>query len=600
MRSPVNDYLQTLHDRHVGVKDGAVADYIPELAAAEPDFFGISMVTTQGAVYEAGDTRERFTIQSISKPLTYGLALEELGEQKVREHIGVEPTGDAFNSITLDPVTGTPLNPMVNAGAIAAVGILDPSTAMPRLDRILDTYSAYAGRNIELDEAVRAGEARTGDRNRAIAYLLHGSGAITDRPEPAVEDYFSQCSALVDCTDLAMIAATLANGGVNPRNGRRAASEKTVRKVLSVMVSCGMYNRAGNWLYTVGLPAKSGVAGGIIAVLPGQLGIGVFSPRLDEAGNSVRGVLVCEDITRELGLHPIQTGRDQASPVHTRFRLDEMRSKRWRSPEQAELIQSEGRCAGAFELQGDLDFAASERAIRAVIGADLRFTVLDFHRVNKIDHESAVMLADLCVALEEDGRGLVLSSVARFHELLVEAAGRELRELPGLDLALEWCEDQLLGDSEAAPEPEAIELRDHSLLSDFSEEQLAEVVALMERHEIAAGEHLFHVGDVADRLYLVTRGRLSAFIELRPGEQRRVSTAGPGGLIGEIAFVTGSNRSATVRVDSDVEYWTLPHSSLRELRNAEPALQAILLRNLLTIVAIDARMFQRALQTLVG
>ena len=390
MRSPVNDYLQTLHDRHVGVKDGAVADYIPELASAEPDYFGISMVTTQGAVYEAGDTRERFTIQSISKPLTYGLALEELGEEKVRRHIGVEPTGDAFNSITLDPETGTPLNPMVNAGAIAAVGILDPSASMPRLDRILDNYSAYAGRSLEVDEAVRAGEARTGDRNRAIAYLLHGSGAITDRPEPAVEDYFAQCATLVDCTDLAMIAATLANGGVNPRNGRRAASEKTVRKVLSVMVSCGMYNHAGQWLYTVGLPAKSGVAGGIIAVLPGQLGIGVFSPRLDEAGNSVRGVLVCEDITRELGLHPIQTGRKPASPIHTRFRLDEMRSKRWRSPEQAELIQAEGRSAGAFELQGDLDFAASEQAIRAVIGADLRFAVLDFQRVNKIDDESVV------------------------------------------------------------------------------------------------------------------------------------------------------------------------------------------------------------------
>ena len=195
---------------------------------------------------------------------------------------------------------------------------------------------------------------------------------------------------------------------------------------------------------------------------------------------------------------------------------------------------------------------------------------------------------------------MVLSSVASFHEQLVAAAGRDLIELPGLDLALEWCEDQLLGDSDAAPEPEAIELGDHSLLSGLSEPQLAEVVALMERHELAAGEHLFHAGDVADQLYLVTRGRLSAFIELRPGELRRVSTAGPGGLIGEIAFVTGSTRSATVRIDSDVEYWTLPHNSLRELRNAEPALQAVLLINLLNIVAVDARMFQRALQTLVG
>jgi glutaminase len=600
MRSPVNDYLQTLYDRHVHVKDGEVADYIPELASAEPDFFGISMVTTQGAVYEAGDTREQFTIQSISKPLTYGLALEELGEEKVRKHIGVEPTGDAFNSITLNPETGTPLNPMVNAGAIAAVGILDPSTAMPRIDRILDTYSGYAGRQLEIDDAVRAGEASTGDRNRAIAYLLHGSGAITDKPEPAVEDYFAQCSALVDTTDLAMIAATLANGGVNPRNGRRVASERTVRKVLSVMVSCGMYNHAGHWLYTVGLPAKSGVAGGIIAVLPGQLGIGVFSPRLDDAGNSVRGVLVCEDITRELGLHPIQTGRKPASPIHTRFRLDEMRSKRWRSPEQSELLLSEGRNAGAFELQGDLDFAATEQAIRAVIGADLRFQVLDFMRVNKIDEESAALIGDLCNALEDDDRGVVLSGVLRFHEQLNAAAGRDLIERSGLDLALEWCEDQLLGDADAAPEPDAVDLKDHLLFQGLSDEQFEEVKSLMKHHEFAKGEALFHTGDAAEELYLVTRGRLSAFIELRPGERRRVSTVGPGAMIGEVAFVTGSSRTASVHIDSDLECWTLPHESLLALRNAEPRMQAIMLANLLQIIAVDARQFQKALQTIVG
>ena len=474
------------------------------------------MVTTQGAVYEAGDTRERFTIQSISKPLTFGLALEELGEEKVRQHIGVEPTGDAFNSITLNPDTGTPLNPMVNAGAITAVGILEPSTAMPRLDRILDNYSAYAGRNLEIDEAVRAGESNTGDRNRAIAYLLHGSGAITDKPEPAVEDYFAQCSTLVDCNDLAMIAATLANGGVNPRNGRRAASEKTVRKVLSVMMSCGMYNHAGNWLYTVGLPAKSGVAGGIIAVLPGQLGIGVFSPRLDDAGNSVRGVLVCEDITRELGLHPIQTGRKPASPIHTRFRLDEMRSKRWRSPEQAETLEAEGRSGGAFELQGDLDFAATEQAIRAVIGADLRVQVLDFHRVNKIDEESAALIGDLCNALEEDGRGVVLSGVLRFHEQLNRRLVASL--LSDQDSTSHWNGAR----TNCSATPTQLQsqmpwqLRDHQLFAGLSDDQCNELAAMMTRHEFAAGENLFHFGDAATELYIVTRGRLSAFIELAP------------------------------------------------------------------------------------
>jgi glutaminase len=598
MRSPVNDFLKTLYDRHIGVTDGAVADYIPELAAANPDRFGISLVTTEGAVYEVGDTREAFTIQSISKPLTYGLALEELGEQTVRKHIGVEPTGDAFNSITLSPETGTPLNPMVNAGAIAAVGILDPVAPQPRRERIRATYSAYAGRQLEIDDNVREGESLTGDRNRAISYLLHGSGAITDRPEPAVEDYFAQCSTLVDCNDLAMIAATLANGGVNPRTGLRAASADTVRKVLSVMVSCGMYNHAGQWLYTVGLPAKSGVAGGIIAVLPGQLGVGVFSPRLDDAGNSVRGVLVCEDLTRELGLHPIQSGRKAASPIHTRFKLDQMRSKRWRSPEQAEFLEQSGHKAGAFELQGDLDFSATELAIRAIISADLQFNVIDLHLVDNIDDESADLLADLCSAIEEDGRGVVLSGATRFHDRLILAAGRELPHRPGLDLALEWCEDQLLGDPEAAPEPEAIELRDHSLLVGLSDEQFDRIKTLLTFREVAKGEGLFKIGDDATELYLLTRGRISAFVELRGGDPRRVTTVGPGGLMGELAFVMGTARTATVVVDADIECWCLPHAAIESLRNEEPAVQATLLSNLLGIIAVDAHTIERALRAL--
>ena len=217
-KAPFTNYLEALHERNVADRSGAVADYIPELAQADPEPFGIAAATVSGSAYEVGDSGQPFTIQSISKPLTYGLALEELGEERVRRSIGVEPTGEAFNSITLDHDSGTPLNPMVNAGAIAAVGLLEPEG---RLERILDCYSAYAGRRVEVDDAVRAGEAATGERNRAIAHLLRGSGAIDADPTATVEDYFAQCAVLVDCIDLAMIAATLANGGVNPRTGMR-------------------------------------------------------------------------------------------------------------------------------------------------------------------------------------------------------------------------------------------------------------------------------------------------------------------------------------------------------------------------------------------
>jgi glutaminase len=342
------------------------------------------------------------------------------------------------------------------------------------------------------------------------------------------------------------------------------------------------------------------VAGGIIAVLPGQLGIGVFSPRLDDAGNSVRGVRVCEDLTRELGIHPIQVGMLPASPVHTSFRLDEMRSKRWRAPEQAAKLREIGRAAGAFELQGDLDFSATERAIRAITRAGFERTVIDLHLVERIDDESGKLLADLFSAIEDDGRRVMLCGAGRFHEQLSACAGRELPALPGLDLALEWCEDELLGDAEMAPEPEAIELRDHALLGGLSADQFARVESLAVRREVAAGEHLFSFGDAADELFLITRGRLSAFVDFAPGEPRRIQTVGPGGLIGELAFITESARTATVVVDADVTCWSIAHREITSLAGTDAELRATLLGNLLRVVADDARAFQVALRALAG
>jgi glutaminase len=600
MRSPVTDYLQTIYDRHLDERSGELADYIPELATAEPDLFGISMVTTEGAVYDVGDTHDKFTIQSISKPLTFGLALDELGEEQVRKHIGVEPTGDAFNSITLSPETGTPLNPMVNAGAIAAVGILDAARGEARLDRIIKNYSAYAGRPLTIDDAVRAGESSTGDRNRAISHLLKSSGAITDDPHEVVEDYFAQCSALVDCRDLAMIAATLANGGINPRTGVRAASQKTVRKVLSVMMSCGMYNHAGQWLYTVGLPAKSGVAGGIIAVLPGQLGIGVFSPRLDDAGNSVRGVRVCEDITRELDLHPIQPGKKPPSPVHTRFRLNELRSKRWRAPERIELLQQIGRSGAAFELQGDIDFGAAEQATRAVIGADVRCVVLDLHRVTHITNEAVSMLIDLVDVMQEDERRVIFSRGVHLHEQFDHFKDQPIEMVSDFDVALEYCEDELIGEHGVEPEPHAIELEDHLLLSGLDKNQFERIKSVMEFREIGAGEHVFRAGDPSDEIYLVTRGRVSGYYEISPGERRRLVTLGPGGLLGDIAFVMNQPRVADMKVDADVECWVFTRDMMGMLRDEDPRMQATLLANLLNTVAMHSKQISDEVRMLIG
>jgi len=298
------DFLRELHGAYRDLTDGSVADYIPELALADPEWFGIVLVTIDGRVFEVGSSRQRFTIQSASKPFTYGIALEEHGVEGVLGRVGVEPTGDAFNSIVLDRTSGRPLNPMVNAGAIAVTDLIPGADATQRLHRLLDTFQRYVGRaDLYVDVATFTSERATGHRNRAIAHLMRNTNVLSEHVEETLDLYFQQCSILVNCRDMAVMAATLANGGQNPLTGERAVPEEHVKHILSVMYTCGMYDSAGMWAFRVGLPAKSGVSGGILAVVPGRMGIAVFSPRVDDHGNSVRGVRVCEAISDRLGLH---------------------------------------------------------------------------------------------------------------------------------------------------------------------------------------------------------------------------------------------------------------------------------------------------------
>jgi glutaminase len=301
--SPFRNYLIDLHQKYQPLNYGKVADYIPELARADPDWFGISVVTADGQIYEVGDYQQSFTIQSISKAVIYGLALETHGRERVLAKVGVEPSGEAFNSIVLDERTNRPYNPMVNAGAIATTDLIKGSNATERLKTMLEVFQRYIGRDVYIDSPVALSERATGSRNRAIAHLMHNFGMIGDRIEETIDLYFQQCSILVNCHDLAVMGATLANRGINPLTGEQAIDSHYVQDVLSVMHTCGMYDYAGEWAYRVGIPAKSGVSGGIVAVIPGKLGIGLFSPLLDEKGNSVRGIKVCEDLIRDFGLH---------------------------------------------------------------------------------------------------------------------------------------------------------------------------------------------------------------------------------------------------------------------------------------------------------
>ena len=301
--SPFRQTLQGLHARFKEDSDGHVADYIPELAKANPDWFGISIVTADGRSFDVGDFEQLFSIQSISKPFVFGLALDDHGREAVLDRVGVEPTGEAFNSIVLDEVSNRPFNPMVNSGAIATTDLIKGADFPNRIGRLFDMFRRYAGRDVYVDNQVFLSERTTGFRNRAIGYLMRNFEMVNPHFEDSLELYFQQCSLLVNCRDLAMLGATLANGGVNPQTGERAIGAEHVKDVLSIMLSCGMYDYAGEWAFRVGIPAKSGVAGGIVAVVPGRLGIGIFSPKLDPKGNSVRGIHVCEELSRQFGLH---------------------------------------------------------------------------------------------------------------------------------------------------------------------------------------------------------------------------------------------------------------------------------------------------------
>ncbi|EKF01939.1 glutaminase [Tolypothrix sp. PCC 7601] len=301
--SPFPDVLQELHSKYKSLRDGLVANYIPELAKVNPDLFSICIVTVDGQVYEVGDYEQLFTIQSISKVFAYGLALEDHGRDYVLTRVGVEPTGDAFNAIILDEQSNRPLNPMVNAGAIATTSLIKGAGATERLNRMLDMFRRYIGHDVFVDISVFTSERSTGHRNRAMAHLMLNFGMIDQNIEESLDLYFQQCAVMVNCRDLAVMAATLANRGINPITQEQAVKSCYIKDILSVMYTCGMYNFAGEWAYKIGIPAKSGVCGGILAVVPNQMGIAVFSPPLDVRGNSVRGVKVCEELSQQLGLH---------------------------------------------------------------------------------------------------------------------------------------------------------------------------------------------------------------------------------------------------------------------------------------------------------
>jgi glutaminase len=592
MKSPIQEYLERLHEKYAELRDGEVATYIPELAKANPEWFGICVATTDGRIYEVGDTHQPFTIQSTSKPFTYGLALEDRGRDAVLAKIGVEPTGDAFNSISLAPGTGCPLNPMINAGAIVATSLVAGYSPEDKLRRLLGVYSLYAGRQLSLDPAVYESERATGHRNRAIGYMLRNFDILSGDPEPALDLYFRQCSVSIDCRDLSLMAATLANGGVNPLTGERAVRSEFVEDILSVMTMCGMYDYAGEWVYAVGMPAKSGVAGGVLVVLPGQLGIGVFSPRLDSRGNSVRGVQVCTDLSRDLQLHFLRAARPARSAIRARYSVADVRSKRRRPEREEKILRETGNGVWVYELQGDFLLPAIEAVVRTIVDHSdvLDVAVLDLQRVTQIAEPAARILLNLLKRLQECDKQLVLipsqehSRFLRFLEEQNTVMGNRLRLVTfmELDAALEWCENRLIArrsDGWAAPPPVA--LAEHEFCRGLDQQALAHLERLLERQHFGQGEYIVRKGDAAEEIYLLMSGEVSVVVALPDGRLKRLSTLCAGMTFGELAIVDCAVRSADVRADKPVECYVLPAAAFARLGETHPKLKVALLQNML-------------------
>lgn len=606
--SPLTEILGEILNRHRENRSGEVATYIPELAKANPEWFGICIATVDGAVYAVGDSDRAFTIQSISKPFAYGMALAHRGPKAVHARVGVEPSGEAFNSISLELGTGRPLNPMINAGAITISSMIRANFGDPALEKMLGWFGAFSGRSLSVDDAVYRSESATGHRNRAIAHLLRNFGMVGDPVEAGLDLYFQQCSILVTCRDLALLGATLANRGTNPVTGQRALATDHVDDVLSIMTTCGMYNYAGQWLHEVGLPAKSGVAGGIVAVLPGRMGIGVFSPRLDAQGNSVRGIGVCQELSDRFRLHLFDSPRTGRAAVRNQSTIARRQSTRVRPDSDAARLRDIGRTVQILELQGDLSFATMEAVHRRTWACAPEATaiVFDISRVDSADETTAEFFGGLVTHLIEDGKQVSFAGLPPKNPLCRHIVSRcqPTAMFASLDAALEACEESLLSGfpiSVAAPSSNgAIPLSHLEVAQGLEAKSLARFEAYIRQERFPAGHRLFAKGDEAQHIYFLSEGTVS--VRLYTGENtfHRLATFSAGSVFGEMAAVDRGRRSSDIWAETDVTCFTLSLEDYDRLGDEHPRIKFKLLEYLIRILSSRLRKANEQIAALSG
>jgi glutaminase len=584
MPALLHNYLADLHASLIGRREGAVATYIPELAKVDPDRFGICLVTMDGIAYGAGDVDHLFTIQSISKAFVYATALGDRGREFLETKVGVEPSGDAFNSISLDPQTGAPLNPMINAGAIATTSLVAGATVEAQWNRIAASIDAFAGRELAVDEAVYRSESGTGFRNRAIAWMLKNFGIIDGDPMASLENYFRQCSILVNCRDLAYMAATLANDGVHPSTGKRAMPHGDAEQVLSVMATCGMYDYAGSWLHDVGMPAKSGVGGGIIAVVPGRFGVGIFSPKLDAKGNSVRGIAACERLSRDFGLHVFARGSSPSMALGRVYTAAVAPSRVQRTREIRDVLRERAHRIKYLCLHGFLGLDGAEYVVRRMedMAVDASSFILDMHEAVGLSESAARLLNTARLDFATRGIPVVCSRLR--ERAVIDPLSKSVRKddrgflvFEDNDVAAEWCENRLVPVMQDEPRGFAASL----LFAGVPAGLLREVEAMTREFVYAQGDEILHHGQDADgRVFFIESGHVSVLVPLPNGGHQRVASLGPGMEFGEMALLGQTTRSASVFADTEVRCRVLDLASWTRLAEARPALRIAVVENL--------------------
>jgi len=583
---PLQRFLFACHADFASDHGGEVAHYIPELAKADPDHFGISLATLDGHVYEVGDTSVPFTIQSMSKAFVFALALDTLGAEHVESVIGVEPSGDPFNSIRLN-AENHPFNPMVNAGAIACSGLIREAKGDGAFEYIRWALGRFAGRELEMDEAVFASESTTGDRNRAIGYLLRNSTVIKADVGAVLEVYFRQCSVLVTARDIAIMAATLANRGVNPVTGEQVMTPYAISRTLSVMTSSGMYDFAGEWIYRVGIPAKSGVGGGILAALPARLGLGSYSPRLDSHGNSVRGIKVCEALSAHYDLHMLNRSDDSRNSIIADYNIGKSASRRSRRPHERKILSAHHHDVRVLELVGTLSFSNVDYVSRQLKGRPRpHFIIFDLRRVAALTPAGARLLAEGFRELAAYNVTVILSGIRRSSAEWATLAQRtddlsNVRNFYLLDTAIEWAEDQIVYRYGGTIDfHDTTELSEQPLLAGLTPEEIAELNSLAVVRTYQQGERIVTSGEGATSVFFLRSG----VVHVTLADGIRLATLTAGMAFGEMAMLE-PHRSADVFADRSATAYEISLSDFERFRKRHPHAGERIMRNLAQLLA---------------